>query len=43
MALASDQDDGAVLQLDLSVHPNLDDMMRQATPIQLLPTCEPIP
>jgi hypothetical protein len=43
MALASDLDDGAVLQLDLSVHPNLDDMMRQATPIQLLPTCEPIP
>lgn len=41
MALASDQDDGAVLELDLSTHPILDDMMATATPIQLLPTCEP--
>ncbi|HJN80028.1 MAG: metallophosphoesterase [Phycisphaerales bacterium] len=41
MALASDQDDGAVLELDLSTNPDIDDMMARATPIQVLPTCEP--
>jgi hypothetical protein len=43
MAIASDQDHGAVLKLDLSASPNLDDMMARATPIQTLPACEPIP
>jgi hypothetical protein len=41
MALASDQDDGAVLKIDLSADPSVDDLMTQARQIQVLPACEP--
>ena len=41
MALASDQDSGAVLQVDLAQEPSVDAMFAAVQPIQLLPAWEP--
>jgi hypothetical protein len=41
MALASDQESGAVLQVDLAQEPSVDAMFAAAQPIQLLPAWEP--
>lgn len=41
LALASDQDSGAVLQVDLAADPCVDDLVGAVQPIQLLPAWEP--
>jgi hypothetical protein len=41
MALASDQDSGAVLRVDLAQEPSVDAMFAAVQPIQLLPAWEP--